>query len=142
MNGYSRGYSATGKCIVLDTTALLAAVQNVMPPPLYTTSIVAGEVKDRENREKLEASLETGRIEILDPPEEAFKHAEKTARRLGVNRKLSPADISVAALAHHLEQELGCSVTVFTDDYTLQYLLHEMSIEFRALRTKGIKTNQ
>ncbi len=138
MRGYSREYSVTGNCIILDTTALLAGVENILPPPLYTTSLAVEEVRDAENREKLTLALGTGKITVKDPGEESIRRARRKARELKVEGKLSETDISIAALA--LELEENCKPVVFTDDYTLQYLLYKTGITHKPLRTKGIKT--
>ncbi len=138
MRGYSREYSATGNCIILDTTALLAGVENVLPPPLYTTTLAVEEVRDAENREKLSIALGTGKITVKDPGEESIRRARRKARELKIVEKLSETDISIAALAIELKET--CNPIVFTDDYTLQYLLHKTGITHKPLRTKGIKT--
>jgi UPF0271 protein len=138
MNEYSREYSATGSCIILDTTALLAGIENILPPPLYTTSKAVEEVKDKENREKLSIAIGTGKISVIDPKKESISQAEKKAEKLKIKEKLSETDITIAALALELREK--CKPIVFTDDYTLQYLLHKTGITHKPLRTKGIKT--
>ncbi|MCE4614033.1 MAG: hypothetical protein F7B60_00670 [Desulfurococcales archaeon] len=140
MRESSREYSVTGKCVILDTTALLAGIQNIIPPPLYTTSKAVEEVKDAENREKLNIAIETGRINVKDPAENKIRETCNLAVKYKVWDKLSDTDISIAALA--LELKNNCTPIVFTDDYTIQYLLVETGVQFKPLRTKGIKTKQ
>jgi len=140
MRESSQEYSATGKCIILDTTAMLAGIQNIIPPPLYTTSKAVEEVRDTENKEKLKIAIETGRINVKDPEENKIRETTRVAGKYKAKDKLSHTDISIAALALELEDK--CTPIVFTDDYTLQYLLSKIGVQFKPLRTKGIKTKQ
>jgi len=140
--GFDRG-SQRKRCLVLDTTALLAAIQLSMAPMdgntvLLTTSSNVEEVKDFENRSKLEVALEIGRIVVKDPDPRYVEKVVEVAKRVGSLGKLSFTDLQLVALALELRDE-GMEVVVLSDDYHVQNLLAHLGIEFRALRTPGIR---
>ena len=124
---------------VLDTTAFLARFPLMVPRArLYTTSLVLGEVRDRESREGLELALGLGRVEVLDPAPGFLMRARREAARRGLLQRLSDTDLSVAALALQLASA-GESVTVVTDDYALQSLIAFLGLRYQPLRTRGIR---
>ena len=123
---------------MLDTTAFLARWPLYAPPGsrLYTTSLVLGEVRDRESRSGLELALTASRVQVLDPPPGLVREAERLAARHGLHTVLSGTDLSVAALALLLREE--GEVVVVTDDYALQNLVALAGLRFMPLRTRGI----
>ncbi len=128
----------SGRRIVLDTTAFLAALPlMVYDATLYTTPSVVEEVRDRESRMRLEAALLVNRVTIVEPRWRYRRRIEKKAVNLGLHTSLSRTDIDVAALALQLIDE-GGSVEVITDDYALQNLLEHLGVAWLPLRTRGI----
>ncbi|MEM1927439.1 MAG: hypothetical protein QXS85_01690 [Acidilobaceae archaeon] len=124
----TREYSCIGRAIVLDTGALLAGIHLSSPCKTYTTSLVLREVRDEESRAALERALESGKLEVLDPPPGVVESP--------TSRRLSEADVSILALALYFKR-LGLEPLVFTDDYALQEELASRNVSFRPVRYKG-----
>ncbi len=130
--------------VVVDTTGLLAGytlTQLSVEATLYTTPANIDEVKDSENKMKLETMLSTGILRVASPPPTAVRLVEKVARELGENVTLSKTDIMVLALALHLRHE-GYDVVLVSDDYAVQNLALKLGIRFMPLRTRGIRGGQ
>ncbi|MCD6300559.1 MAG: nucleotide-binding protein [Staphylothermus sp.] len=129
------------KVLVLDTSALLAKYQLLLPHSEYeiaTTSRVVDEVKDAENKDAVLLAISLNRVKVVDPPLKALCDTEKVVVKIGEHTSLSQTDISVAALALHYKS-LGYKAIVITDDYALQNLLFHLGISFKPLRTIGIR---
>ncbi len=123
---------------MLDTTAFLAGLPLHLPLPAYTTSLVVEEVKDFESKLKLDIALSIHRVTVRDPSPQHVRTVIEVARRVGEHGSLSETDVSVLALAHQLIEE-GYKVILVTDDYAVQNVAAHMSIDYRPLRTMGIR---
>lgn len=145
MSAYSRGSSHTGslellqRIVVDDTGAILAGLPLSLPAQHYTTPQVVEEVRDRDSKAVLETALESGRLEVLEPPNQALSEARRVAVRAGVSGRLSPTDLSVLALALHLTRECGCEVLVATDDYALQLAAKRSGLGVVRIRYPGVR---
>lgn len=98
----------------------------------YVTPQVMEEVRDAESRELAERALASGKLCVVEPAPEHFSRAREAARRAGTERELSPADISVIALAVRLSER--CKVRVATDDKKLQLTLVRAGFEVVGIR--------
>ncbi|MEZ0394024.1 MAG: nucleotide-binding protein [Desulfurococcaceae archaeon] len=141
-SAYSLGGVAAGKlAIVLDTAALLAGEQFLLPrylADLYTTRGNVEEVRDAESRDALDRALDLGLIAVAEPSPKYVRRVMAMARELGELPSLSEVDVEVASLALELA-EAGRQVLVLTDDRDLQNLLVHMGIGFRPVRDRGIR---
>ncbi|MDK6028432.1 DNA-binding protein [Ignisphaera sp. 4213-co] len=127
------------KVLILDTAAFIAAAPLYLYDKLlYTTPSVINEVKDSESVQRLMLAQAVDRLIIEEPSKEFIKKAVDAAKRLKIFDKLSKTDIDVLALALQLLSK-GFNVTVLTDDYDLQKVLKSMGIDFKAVKTIGIK---
>ncbi len=121
---------------VLDTSALL--YHPLRPSPHYryvTTKTALEEVyKDPLRRTALEAQIEAGLLEIIDPMPRYLRKAYNTARKFREYR-LSEADIEILAAAIEL-REKGVNVVVVTDDYALQNILSNLKMQFTEVRRR------
>ncbi|MCE4625727.1 MAG: nucleotide-binding protein [Desulfurococcales archaeon] len=124
--------------VVDDTGAIIAGLPLQLPAKHLTTERVVEEVRDRESRGLLERAVELGRLQILNPTEPHIKLAKKTARKAGVLRRLSEADISVLALALMVKSQHEGEVLVATDDYSLQSAVRAAGLEYIPIRYRGI----
>ena len=96
-----------GKTVyVLDTSTLLAGIQLMLGGEMYVTSEVVSEVIDSENKSKLELAIGLGKVKVVKPSNRYIRLARKAAVKLGEHSSLSDADISVAALALELHDNL------------------------------------
>lgn len=128
------------KVVVLDTGGFLAKIHlHIYDSEVYTTKSVVDEVKDLENRGALDLGLDINRVKVVKPSVESILRIIEKAREMNIVNKLSETDIEVASIAYELSREND--VIVFTDDYTLQYLLACLNIVFKPLRTRGIVLN-
>lgn len=129
----------SSKVLVLDTAAFLAAIPlQLYNTTLYTVPAVIDEVKDYESRARLELASIVGRFHIEAPEERYLKKAMEIAKELKVLEKLSVADLQVLALSLKLVDS-GAKPIVLTDDYVLQRILKSIGIEFRTVKTTGIR---
>ena len=145
MSAYSRGSLHTGsreppqRIVVDDTGAILAGLPLSLPARHYTTPQVVEEVRDRDSKAVLETALESGRLEVREPPNWALSEARRAAMRAGVSRKLSSTDLSVLALALHLTRECRCEVLIATDDYALQLTAKRSGLGVVRIRYPGVR---
>ncbi|ADM28096.1 Nucleotide binding protein PINc [Ignisphaera aggregans DSM 17230] len=131
--------SICNKVLVLDTAAFLAALPlHIYGYKMYTTPSVINEVRDSESVTRLEISIDIDRIEIVSPSTRSISRAVEISKRLGLYNLLSKTDIEVIALALELREQ-GLKPVVLTDDYDIQILLRSIGIEFRSVKTMGIK---
>ncbi len=139
MRGSGTRCSSNELVLVLDTAAFLAGVQLLLySHRLATVPRVLEEVKDSESVLRLEIAIEASRIEVVEPLEEYRRRAENVTEDVGARGKLSQTDIDVLALALQL-RDSGCRVIIVTDDYTLQNVAALSGIEFRPVKTMGIR---
>jgi len=131
--------SICSKVFVLDTAAFLAALPlHIYGYKMYTTPSVINEVRDSESVIRLEISIDIDRIEIVSPSTRSISRVVEISKRLGLYNFLSKTDIEVIALALELREQ-GLKPVVLTDDYDIQILLRSIGIEFRSVKTMGIK---
>ncbi len=129
----------SSKVLVLDTAAFLAALPlQLYNITLYTVPAVINEVKDYESRIRLELASMAERFHVKTPEEKYIKEAVEIARRLKVLEKLSTADLEVLALSLELIDR-GLKPIVITDDYVIQKILVSIGIDFRTVKTTGIR---
>jgi len=131
--------STCSKVFVLDTAAFLVALPlHIYGYKMYTTPSVINEVRDSESVARLEISIDIDRIEIVSPSTRSISSVVEISKRLGLYNFLSKTDIEVIALALELREQ-GLKPVVLTDDYDIQILLRSIGIEFRSIKTMGIK---
>ena len=121
--------------VVNDTGALISALPRRLPARHLTTPKVIEEVRDRESRRALEELLETGLLEVEEPGPGWLEKARGAARRAGVEKRLSPADLEVLALA----LSLGPGTLLATDDYSLQRAAAAAGLRIVPIRYPGIE---
>ena len=140
MTGSSLDCSATGRVVaVLDTGALLAALQLRLAMSSATTPSALGEVKDSESRASLEGSLGAGRPVVMEPSGADVAKAWAAAREGGVEGRLSGTDVEVLALALGLRDRCGKEVYLATDDYALQKAALVAGLKVLPVRYRGIR---
>ncbi len=101
----------------------------------YTTEKVFNEIKHIKSAyAALEVMLESGRLRIIDPEAAHVAKIVAAAKKTGDNVKLSPADVSVVALA----SQLGS--TLMTDDYAASNVANVVRVPVIPVTPgKGIK---
>ncbi|RJS88569.1 ribonuclease VapC [Candidatus Bathyarchaeota archaeon] len=127
-----------GRVLVLDTSALIAGYEPIRGRgEHYTVPEVLEELRDSMARLRLQTALETGKLKISKPDERFREEAMRVAEETGDLTALSPADLSLLALALQLRETKG-EVTLLTEDYSVQNVAHRLGIEYVSLATMGI----
>lgn len=118
---------------VLDTSLLLGGKEPPRDGGWATTPEAAAEVSPggRDHR-RFESWLAVG-LEVRVPGAEAFRRVEDAARSAGNLDRLSPADLSLLALA----LELGA--TLVTDDHTMLDVALRLGVPTRTVNAAGIR---
>lgn len=137
MRGSGRSGSS-GVVYVLDASAIFVGIESAAyGVELVTTPGVVEEVLDPSSRGRLSTALRLGRVRVVDPGREWVSRAREAAKAVGEVHRLSRADLEVVALAMALAR--GRRVVVLTDDYGIQNVLKSLGLEFRPVKTRGIR---
>ncbi|TRO46125.1 hypothetical protein E2P60_05935 [Candidatus Bathyarchaeota archaeon] len=132
-----------GRCkrvIVLDTSAFLAGFD---PFSQGDEQVTVPKVEEEILRNcmikmRFQTALESEKVKVRSPSEESTLMARAAASKVGDSFKLSVADMQLLALAVELKAA-GFMPQIVTDDYSIQNVARELSIDFFALATFGIK---
>ncbi len=114
---------------VHDTGSLLAGLPALLPGENYTTPDNLVEVKDSESRRSLDNYIH--KLNVMEPDAKYVEAVRKKAKELG--EELSKTDIKVLALA------LQLNAIIFSDDYGVLNVAQALGLEWKSVRTKGIK---
>jgi UPF0271 protein len=119
---------------VLDANAFYTGIPFLSSAKCYTTNLIFSEVKHlKKSYSMLEVLVDTGNLKIIEPRKQFLKKVNNAARESGDSMKLSPADLSVLALACQLNK------TLISDDYAVENIARILNISFKSVRNKGIK---
>jgi UPF0271 protein len=125
--------------LVVDTSALMAQVQYAAPDvELATTPLLLDEMRHHGLEETVQTLLDTRKMRILTPTQESMEAVVRVAKSLGDLQYLSSADQQLLALALDLSQH-GYSPVVLTNDYSIQNVAQQLSIEVRGVGQVGIR---
>ncbi|MDR0492074.1 MAG: hypothetical protein LBH74_00310 [Nitrososphaerota archaeon] len=128
------------KITVLDTSAFLAGFDPfAMSGEQVTVPKVEAEIM-RNSMVKLrfQTALESGKVQVKAPSPQYTAETKAAASKAGDYPKLSETDLQLLSLAFELKQQ-GLMPQIVTDDYSIQNVAKQLSIEFSALATFGIK---
>lgn len=128
------------RVVVLDTSAFVAGYD---PFSMSEEQVTVPKVEEEIRRNSMikmrfETAIESGKVKVKTPTQEASNKAKASASKVGDSFKLSDADMQLLALALELKAE-GYTPQIVTDDYSIQNVATQMGIEFLALATFGIK---
>jgi len=117
--------------IILDTSAILSGKPIRFPDAtLVTSPAISDEVTPGgKDYQRFEFLKETG-LTIHSPSQEALRKVKKTAQETGDDRRLSPADVEILALAIDLNNEPDTDTAILTDDYSIQNVATVLGIRF------------
>lgn len=128
-----------GRILILDTSVLIAGYEPVRGRgEHYTVPEVLEELHDPMARLRLQTALDSGSLQISSPEERFREEAVRAAEETGDLSSLSPADLSLLALALQL-RDARREVTLLTEDYSLQNAAHRLGIKHVSLATRGIR---
>lgn len=118
---------------VLDASAFYTGVPFLSSAICYTTTLVFEEIRHiKKSYCVLEALLDAGNLKVMEPEESFLAKVINIAKKTGDYFKLSSADISVLALALHL------NLTLISDDYAVENVATLLNIPIKSIGTKGI----
>jgi UPF0271 protein len=118
----------------LDAGAFYAGIPFLSSGRYCTTQAVLDEVRHiKKSHGAIEALLDAGSLEIVDPDRSSVERAKAAAKKTGDYQKLSKADFSIIALALQLE------TTLLTDDYAVANVATSLKIPVESSSGKGIK---
>lgn len=118
------------KPAVLDTSAVLSGKAPALPA--YAPESILGEfARPGRDRRALDYLLETG-LRLVPPTLANLRRVEEAAGKTGDDRRLSPVDLDVLAVA------LDVHGTIHTDDYSIQNVASVLDIPFRGIAQAGI----
>ncbi|MBY9002515.1 MAG: NOB1 family endonuclease [Candidatus Lokiarchaeota archaeon] len=131
--------------LIFDTNIFLKGIDiNLFPNKIYTTpdiineiEVIRYEARNRNIINRIHAAIESRKLIIKSPSEKYVYHAKTIAKNTGDLKALSDQDYSVVALA--LELMNSFEVELFTNDYSIQNLCHELNISVRSLFINGIE---
>jgi UPF0271 protein len=123
---------------ILDARAFIVGVLPAKAREIYVTEGVLEELRGTpQTANRALAYLETRRVKKIEVNEGDLATIRERASRIGESKKLSDADLGVAAAAIGLSQRRK-RVKVLTDDYALQNLLSSIGIDYERLTHPGI----
>lgn len=128
------------RVMVLDTSAFLMGYDPLsIEEEQFTTQSVISELS-REDAASLRFKIatETGKVKLRRPAEDFLRKIEETSRRIGDSPSLSEVDREVLALALELK-ESGFSPVLVSDDYAVQNVADQLSLEYASLSNFGIR---
>ncbi len=118
----------------LDASAFYAGIPFLSSARYCTTQAVFDEVRHiKQSHGAIEALLETGALRIIEPDDVTVGKAKAAAKKTGDFSKLSPADLSIIALALQLKMPL------VTDDYAVANVAAKLGVLVKSTSSKGIK---
>ncbi len=121
---------------VLDAGAFYAGIPFLSQARYnyFTTQLVFDEVRHiKQSHGANEALLETGSLKIIDPSAANIEKAKTAAKKTGDYTKLSPADLSIIALASELK------IPLVTDDYAVANVASALSITVKSTSSKALR---
>jgi UPF0271 protein len=131
---------ASKRAIVIDTSALIAGFDPLSINEIqYTTPKVTEElIGDTMSCVRFRTAIDSGKVRVITPKITFVEQTKVFASAVGDSFFLSETDLQVLALALELRTD-GYSPQIATDDYSIQNVASEMSIEFAPLSTFGIR---
>lgn len=118
----------------LDASAFYAGIPFLSSGRYCTTQAVFDEIKHiKKSLGAIEALIEAGSLQVVDPGKESVEKAKATAKKTGDYSRLSQADFSIIALALQLK------IALLTDDYAVANVATTLKISVQSTSSKGIK---
>lgn len=102
---------------------------------IYLTNSVLHEVKSNIAKNMLDLFLADKKITIMDPDPKYFDKIKQIEKKMG-SKKLSTTDKEILALGLQLV-ELDNEVIIYTDDYGIRNIAHELNIKSQGIKTTG-----
>jgi len=128
------------KIFVLDTSAFIAGFDPFsIQDPMYSVPGVRNELANNSLPwTRFSTAVASGKLKVQAPRVEYVERVRVSSKAVGDLLFLSEADKQVLALALELK-DTGFKPQIVTDDYSIQNVANQLSIEFASLMTFGIR---
>jgi endoribonuclease Nob1 len=125
---------------IIDTSAILSGKPlNFLDQTIITVSGVTNELREGGKDYQNFQFLKEKGLKIMDPSLLSIQYITKTAQQTGDKQKLSSTDIQILALAFELHKKNSTTVTILTDDYSIQNIATTLHLPFTTITQKGIQ---
>lgn len=126
------------RTLVLDTSAFIAGYEPARDiGEHYTVVEVLEEIRESIARLRLQAALDSGNLRVKKPWKRSREEVVRVAEEVGDLAALSPADISILALALQLKG-VHRDLVLISEDYSVQNVADRLGIRYVSLATMGI----
>jgi UPF0271 protein len=115
---------------VIDTS--LFFIDYPLPAEVFTAPSVIEELVDLRSKCRYEALLTSG-LNVIEPSSSSTVRVVKAAQRTGDADRISAADKDILALA------LDLSATIYSDDFAVQNVAHELDIATHPVQQRRAK---
>jgi UPF0271 protein len=115
---------------VLDTS--LFFIEYPVSGDLFTTPSVVEELVDLRSRCRFESLLASG-LRVAGPSDGGIERVRRAAEKTGDTDKLSATDRDLLALA------LDLGATLYSDDFAIQNVAHELGVATTPVQQRGAK---
>ena len=128
------------KVVVLDTSAFIAGFDPFsISEELYTAPLVREEILGGSmSWVRFKTAVESGKLKVKMPDSVFLDEVKASANAVGDTFFLSEVDLQVLALALELKSQ-GRNPLIVTDDYSIQNVANQLSMQFASLATFGIR---
>ena len=118
----------------MTTEVLILDFASLINPPIkgrkITTSLILKEVLNEAEKTIVQARVESGDIEIMDPKSDFLQKASEAAIRTGDFSVLSNSDLSLIAIALELKHK-GLNPIILTNDFAIQNVCKFLKIRVK-----------
>ncbi|MDH5438876.1 MAG: hypothetical protein OEX76_08280 [Candidatus Bathyarchaeota archaeon] len=124
----------------MDTSAFIAGFDPFsVDEEQYSVPMVRGELASNSLPwVRFNTAIESGRLRVRTPNTRFFNRVKEASKTVGDLRFLSEVDMQVLALALELKTT-GRHPLIVTDDYSIQNVANQISVNFTSLMTFGIR---
>lgn len=128
------------RVLILDTSAFIAGFDPFsVSEEQFTVPAVKEELAESSiSSVRLETAAENGRLKVEVPSQTSLNKVKSSAIIVGDKVFLSETDLQLLALALELKAR-GFLPSIVTDDYSMQNVANQMSVDFASLATFGIR---
>jgi UPF0271 protein len=124
----------------LDTSAFIAGFDPFsVDEEQHSVPMVRGELASNSLPwVRFNTAIESGRLRVRTPDTRFLSRVKEASKTVGDMRFLSEVDMQVLALALELKTT-GRDPLIVTDDYSIQNVANQISVNFTSLMTFGIR---
>jgi UPF0271 protein len=127
------------KVFIIDTSAILSGKSiNMDNATLLTTPGVSDEFTPGGRDFQIFELLKELGLQVHIPSQTSMDIVKKIAQDTGDDRRLSPADIEIVALAFDFHKKQNQDVVLLSDDYSIQNIASALHIKYEGIAQKGI----